>query len=71
MYKSDDDVGDLDTSIVYIILDFDAFSVRDKDVHKRVAEHRISDMPNVRSLIRVNARVFDHPFRRVLRCLRP
>src|SRR5687767_5526253 len=60
MDKADDDVRDLDARVVDIVLDLDAISRGLQDADKRVAEHGVTNVTDVRGFVRVDARVLDH-----------
>src|SRR5437762_13138546 len=60
--KADNHIRYLNSSIVDVILDLDTLSGGPQNALKGVAEDRISYMPDMCSLIRINGRVFDATF---------
>src|SRR5207244_6076920 len=54
--KSDDDVGDLDTEIVDVVLHLDGRPAEAKRAHERVAERCVTKMADVRCLVWVEDR---------------
>ncbi len=61
--EADDHVGDLHARVVDVVVHFDALAARAQDADERVAEHRVAHVADVRRLVRVDARVLDHPLR--------
>ena len=61
--EPDHHVRHLHAGVVDIILHFDAPSRAPQQAHKRVAEGRIAQMPDVRGFIGVDVGVLDHAFR--------
>ena len=57
--KGDDDVGDLDARVVDVILHLDWRSGETQNPGERVAQRRVSQMTDVRRLVRVDRRVLD------------
>src|SRR5258706_4277082 len=69
VHKANHDISDLDSRVVNVVLDFDAISRRLKYPYKRIAEHSIAHVPDVRSLVGVDAGMLDHQFSRLDRWL--
>ncbi len=63
MHETDDHVGDLNTGVVDVVLDFDSIAGSFQYAHKRVAQHGISHVTDVRGFVRIDAGVLDHLFR--------
>ena len=63
--KADDDVGNLDAGVVDVVLNFDAIAGGLQDAHKRVAEHGIANVTDVRGFVRIDAGVLDHLLRSI------
>ena len=59
MLEADDDVGDLDAGVVEVVLDLDALAEPAEEVDEDVAEDGVSEVPDVRGLVRVDVRVLD------------
>ena len=62
MHKSDDHVGDLHTSVVDVVLHLHRAATVPQHSRHGVAQHRVSNMPDVCRLIRVNAGVLHNNF---------
>src|SRR6185436_14647941 len=60
--KTHDDVGNLHTSVVDVVLDFDSIAGCGQNANKRVAKHGISHVANVRGFIWIDTGVLDHLF---------
>src|SRR6266481_7198584 len=69
VHKAHHDISDLDSRVVNVVLDFDAISCRLKYPYKRIAEHSIADVPDVRGLVGIDAGVLDHQLSRLDRRL--
>jgi hypothetical protein len=63
MHEPYNDVGDLHSRIINIVLDLDPLVGSRKDPDKRVTENRISDMPNMCGFVGIYAGVLYHPLR--------
>ena len=59
MLEADDDICDLHAGVVDVVLDFDCFAGRAQHPDRRIAEHGIAQMTNVRSFIRIDGGVLD------------
>ena len=57
--EADDDVGDLDAGVVDVVLHFDRRAAESQHADERVAERRVSQVADVRRLVRVDGRVLD------------
>ena len=57
--EADDHVGDLDTGVVDVVLDFRLVTQNSKGPGEDVAQHGIAEVADVRRLVRVDVRVFD------------
>src|SRR5579872_4040620 len=64
MRKADHYIGHLDAGVVDVILDVDFPSRIAQQANERVAENRVAQMPNVRGLVGIDARVLDQNFAR-------
>ncbi len=59
MREADNHVGDLDASVVDVVLDVDAVSGRAQQADERVAQYRVAQMADVRRLVGIDAGVLD------------
>ncbi len=57
--ETDNNISDLDTRVVDVVLHLDHPALKAEEPHERVAERRVSKMPDVRGLVRVDRRMFD------------
>ena len=60
--EPDDDVGDLDAGVVDVVLHLDRCAPKTEHPDERVSERRITQVANVRRLVRIDGRVFDDGF---------
>src|SRR5258706_425083 len=60
IHKAHDDVRDLHAGVVDIILHFDAIPCGLKNANKRISEHGIAHVTDMRRLVGIDAGVFDH-----------
>src|SRR5437588_392036 len=63
MHEPNDNVGDLDTRIIDIVLHLDAFAGGFQDAHKGIAEHGVANVADVRSFVWVDAGMLNHLLR--------
>ena len=68
MQKADNYVGDLDASIVNVVLDVDFLSIGAQDANECIPEDRIAQMAHMRGFIRINARMFDEHVKSGIGC---
>src|SRR5688572_33427440 len=66
MDETDDDIGDLHTSVIDVVLDLDAITGGLQDSHKRISERSVAHVTDVRSLLWIDARVLDHFLRTLI-----
>ncbi len=57
--ESEDDVGDLNTGVVDVVLHLDRNAAESLDAHERVAERGIPEVPDVRGLVGIDGCVLD------------
>src|SRR5437899_2397089 len=62
MKQPDHHVCHLHASIVDIVLNLHAVSRMPQDTHHRVSQHGVPHMPDVRGLVRIDARMLDNDF---------
>ena len=67
VHESDDHVGDLHTSVVDVVLYLHRAASVPQHTRDGVAQHRVSHVPNVRRLIRINAGVLNNNFAGTIR----
>ena len=60
MQKTNNDVSNLNAGVVDVVLHFDAIAGGFQDAHKRVAEHSVANVTDVRRFVRIDAGVLDH-----------
>jgi hypothetical protein len=65
VFESDDHVRHLHARVVDVVVHLDALAVGPEDADEGVADDGVAQVPDVRRLIRVDARVLDHPLGRV------
>ncbi len=66
--QADDDVRHLHARVIDVILNLHPVPRVPQDSHHRVAQHRVPHVPDVRRLVRINARMLDDDFS-VLLCV--
>src|SRR5690348_7950217 len=55
-------VGDLDAGVIDVVLDFDATAGVAEEARKRIADHGVAQMTDVRGLVGIDGRVLDDGF---------
>ncbi len=60
MHETNDNVRNLHARVVDVVLNLDAFASRLQNPHKRVAQHGIANVTDVRGFVWIDAGVFDH-----------
>lgn len=63
--EANDDVSHLNARVINVILHLDTLAVRRQDTLKRIAKHRIPDMPDVRGFVWIDGSVFDANLRAI------
>ena len=62
LLEADDDIGDLDAGVVNVVLHLDGIAAVLEGSHERVTEGGVTEMTDVRGLVRIDGRVFDNRF---------
>ena len=57
--EADNDIRDLHTGVVDVVLDFDRSAAEAQNAHERIAEGGIAEVPDVRRLVRIDRGVLD------------
>ena len=57
--EADHDVGDLDSGVVDVVLDFDRHAAEAQDADERVAERGVPEMADVGRFVRIDRGVLD------------
>ena len=65
MQKTEDHIGDLHACVVDVVLDFNAPAGVAQEPAERVAQDGVAQVPDVRGLVRIDARVFDESLGRI------
>src|SRR5262245_32154815 len=65
MKKAHDHVGHLYAGVVNVVVNLDVFAGCAQDARRRVAEHRVTHVADVRGLVRIDRSMFDDELSRL------